>query len=206
MDVRERCRERLARVPRYVSQSGTPVETAVVVPLARNDEGVWCVLFERRARTLRRQPGEIAFPGGHVEPYDADPRAAAWREATEELGIRHDQLEYLGALDILSAWNGMFVHPFVACVADGAALRPNPAEVDEVIFIPVTALLAHEPRRAELTFSPQFSPDFPFHLVPGGRNYPWRTPRVIQWFYELNGVVIWGLTGRILHDFLERIR
>lgn len=206
MDVVEHCRRRLSRAPQVVSQWGTRVDTAVVVPLWRDAAGVWHVLFERRARTLRRQPGEISFPGGHVEPTDASPRAAAWRETCEELGVRPEQLEYIGALDILATWGGMFVHPFAARVADDAVLHVNPAEVDELIRISLDQLLTHTPRTAEMVFTPKFPADFPFELVPGGRSYRWRRPTVTQWFYELAGVVIWGLTGRILHDFLERIR
>ena len=76
------------------------ITAAVAVPLLEID-GENHVVFTVRSNTLRRQPGEISFPGGHCEPNDKSGAHAAMRECSEELGIDLDQIELLGNLDCL---------------------------------------------------------------------------------------------------------
>ena len=72
---------------------------AVLVPLVARDEG-YDVLYEVRARTLHRQPGEVCFPGGRMEPGET-PEECALRETWEELGIPPQSVRLLGRLDLL---------------------------------------------------------------------------------------------------------
>ena len=74
------------------------ITAAVAVPLLEID-GEDHVVFTVRSNKLRRQPGEISFPGGHCEPNDKSSAHAAMRECSEELGINLDQIELLGNLD-----------------------------------------------------------------------------------------------------------
>ncbi|WP_051321715.1 NUDIX hydrolase [Alicyclobacillus contaminans] len=186
----------------------TPAETirtAVMIPLLEAEDGV-SVLFTKRARTLRRQPGEISFPGGHQEPADVDDAATALRETCEELGVRPDHLTYLGPLDVFPAWSGLLVYPHVAALSSRTALQPNPAEVEEVFTVPLRHLLAMQPHVYEVKLVPVPPDDFPYQWVSGGRRYPWREGRVEQWFYPLDKHVVWGLTARILTHFLQILR
>ncbi len=185
---------------------GDARKTAVLVTLQADDRGNLQVLFEHRAKTLRRQPGEISFPGGHVEPVDVGPAQTAIREAAEELGISESAIRLLGALDVFPASSNLLVYPFVGVIAEGVKLSPNPDEVEEVFQLPYEQLLNYQPDVYEVTLKPEFPDNFPYHLVPRGRNYSWRTSIQRQYFFQFNGWVIWGLTARILKHFLDVTR
>lgn len=181
------------------------VETAVLVAL-RQQEGELQVLFERRSLSLRRQPGEISFPGGHVEPTDGSQVEAAIRETGEELGIDKERIQILGPLDVFPASSRLLVYPFVGLLPKEEPLKPNRHEVETVLSVPLQALMEHEPKVYDVHLQPEFPGDFPFHLIPNGRSYPWRTDTQVQYFYELDDFVVWGLTAKVLTHFLDLIR
>lgn len=178
---------------------------AVLVPLVVLEKGVH-VLFEVRADGLARQPGEICFPGGEVEGGE-DPARTALREACEELGLTEGQVELLGGLDYVLTPPGTLVYPFAGRIAAGAELRPNPREVREVFSVPLQYLLGYEPAVYRVEVATRYPPEFPFHRVPPtyapGWQKRWSFP---TYFYDYRGYVIWGITARILHDFLELCR
>lgn len=180
--------------------------TAVLVTLQHHREGGWHVLLERRSTTLRRQPGEICFPGGHRAPQDSDMAATAVRETCEELGVRAADIDLVGPLDLLVASSGLLVYPFVGRLRPSAALQPNRDEVGAVHAIPLADLLALAPQVHDVELVPHPSPDFPYHLLPGGASYPLRRSVRRHFFYVWQDVVIWGLTAHILHHFLDLAR
>lgn len=184
------------------------VKTAVLVPLIRDAKGHYGILFEKRASTLRRQAGEICFPGGHVAEEDVDERAAAVRETSEELRIPRSDITVLGDLDILVGFGQLMVYPFAGVIHSHAAssIDPNPGEVAEVFTVGLDRLLRTDPEVYEMTFKHFPAEDFPFHLIPNGRDYRWRQGVVPQLFYQFDGHVIWGLTARILTHFLDIVR
>ncbi len=182
------------------------VKTAVLVPLVQMEDGEFGVLFEKRAATLRRQAGEICFPGGHVNLDDPDTRTAAVRETCEELGVDEGSIEVVGDLDVLVGFGQLIVYPFAGVIAEGVKLCPNQAEVAEVFTVSLERLLHAKPDVYDMTFTHTPGDDFPYHLVPNGRQYRWRQGHVPQLFYEFDGYVIWGLTARILAHFLDLIR
>jgi coenzyme A diphosphatase NUDT7 len=178
---------------------------AVLVPLVELQEGGLAVLFEKRASTLRRQAGEICFPGGRVEESDESRWAAARRETGEELGLPLETIRYLGTLDTLVAPSQFFLHPFVGLIEHPELMHPNPAEVEDVFQIPLETLLATRPDVYDVPVRVQPGGDYPYHLIPHGENYPWRSGSVPHFFYRVGDRVIWGLTARILAHFLEVI-
>jgi coenzyme A diphosphatase NUDT7 len=178
---------------------------AVLVPLVELPEGGLAVLFEKRASTLRRQAGEICFPGGHVEEGDESRWAAARRETAEELGLPLEAIRYLGTLDTLVAPSQFCLYPFVGLIGSPELIRPNPAEVEEVFYLPLEMLQTALPDVYEVPVKVQPEGDYPYHLIPHGEQYPWRSGSVSHYFYQLEGRVIWGLTARILAHFLEVI-
>lgn len=144
------------------------------------------LLFTERARSLTRHPGEVSFPGGLQDANDADLVSTALRETREEIGIRADAVEVLGALPAVHTFvSGILVTPFVAAIGALPALDVAPAEIDRVVTVSVPALSRCEEERA-------------LHRE-GGR--VWR-----GWWYETPEATIWGATGFMVHDLLEIMR
>lgn len=179
-------------------------EAAVLVPLIEQGEEMH-VLFEVRSHTLRRQPGEICFPGGRLEQQDGSASVTAVRETCEELGLHRDQVELLGELDVLVG-HSQLIYSFVGQIEQSVEIKPNQDEVAEIFTVPLSELLQTEPVMHQVAFHVQPHEDFPFDLIPNGRDYAWGRGVIPQYFYQWQGRVIWGLTARILHHFLEVIR
>ena len=178
--------------------------SAVLVPLIERDGAVH-VLLERRPRHLRNHPGEICFPGGRCEEGEDDARLTAIRETCEELGVTPEQIEVVGKLDLLVG-NNELIQPFVGRIREGATFQLDPDEVEEVFSIPLSDLLASEPKVYQMEFKVEPPDDFPYDDTPMGRAYKWRGGKYPTFFYYTENRVIWGITGRILHHFLELIR
>lgn len=176
---------------------------SVLLPLVTMEDGRLGILFEKRASTMRRQAGEVCFPGGRREEEDQSFWETARRETSEELGIPQEQISYVGPLDILLGPGSSCVYPFVGYLQQLEDLKPNPDEVGEVFVIPLDTLRTTPPSRHRVSMYIEAEDDFPFHLIPGGRRSPWRSGQVEQLFYEIDGWVIWGMTARVLEHFLE---
>jgi 8-oxo-dGTP pyrophosphatase MutT (NUDIX family) len=158
--------------------AGAPA--AVVVPLVGDREPA--VVFTRRNDTLSRHAGEISFPGGLSHPEDDGPLATALRENHEELGLRPETVEVLGFLDPLHTHvSGIWITPVVGVLEARPAFTPNPSEIAEVIVVSLAALAEVE---AEVVWERE------------GATWTGFT-------YEVDGHVIWGATGGILHRLLE---
>ena len=158
-------------------------DAAVLVPMYGWPNRPGLVFTERRS-DLRRHAGEISFPGGRQDEPDEDLRSTALREAQEEIGLDPAQVELAGALPPIGTYVTSYkVHPFVGLIPEGLPLEPNPAEVATVLTFELEKLRgAYAMRR----------------LVR--RGVPVRTPT-----FEVDGYLIWGATGRILRDLLERL-
>ena len=198
--------ERLHRRPVGIDKLDRLWEAAVLLPLVQTEEGI-AVLFEERAHSLRRQPGQICFPGGKVECADANNFAVtAVRETCEELGLAPEDITICGELDSLVTHMGPIIHPFVGMLKDISKISFNPSEVERVFTVPLQALLSMTPRRCSMELADHPGADFPFDLVPD-RMRGWRKHKEYYvYFYEYGDHVIWGLTARMLHAFLPRSR
>ena len=179
-------------------------EYAVLLPLIKK-QGVLCVLFERRSNSLRGQPGEICFPGGSTEPGDMDTCDTAIRETCEELGLKRADIEIFGPLDILLTSYQLKIYPYVGKIREEAAITPNSCEVDEAFFIPLDFFLTTKPYMTMVKIHLQPEPDFPFQLIPNGKEYHWKQGNYPVYFYEYENYKIWGITARILYNFIEII-
>jgi 8-oxo-dGTP pyrophosphatase MutT (NUDIX family) len=156
---------------------------AVLVPLYRDGSALRCILTRRSEGV--RQPGQVSFPGGRIDPGE-DPQDAAIREAHEELDIPPAVVEPLGVLhDVIVGVTGYVFTPYVAQVPADLQLRPNPAEVARA-FAPDLLRLA-DPSVTPFTFKPKRF---------GGRTF--QVP-----YFEWEDEVIWGATGRVLVDLLQ---
>jgi peroxisomal coenzyme A diphosphatase NUDT7 len=175
---------------------------AVLLPLIMKDNDIH-VLFEVRSLKLRRQPGEICFPGGRIDLQDIDEKSAAIRETTEELGILNEDISNVFPLNYLFSPFGMFIYPFVGFIANPEKIIPNNSEVEEVFTVPISYFLKNDPKIYQVNFKAEPEENFPFDLLVGGKEYNWRTRHLEEYFYLYEGRVIWGLTARILAHFIE---
>jgi len=157
---------------------------AVLLPLVRDDDGEYSLVFSRRAETLAAHSGQIAFPGGSVEPGETLERAVV-REAEEEVGIPASSVELIGRLDDLITNSGFLVAPYCGLVHERVEYVMQRSEVTEVFEVPVAALLAPE--------------------NPEVRLVSFRNRRYPAYFYRYSEYEIWGLTGRITKAFLDAV-
>lgn len=116
-----------------------PAPAAVLVPLVDHPQGP-TVLLTRRGRGLRNHAGQVSFPGGQIEAADADPAAAALREAHEEIGLEARFVRVIGYLPDHVVISGFRVTPVVACVTPGFELNVTGEEVDVVFEAPLAYL------------------------------------------------------------------
>ena len=124
------------------------------------------------------------------------------RECSEELGINLDQIELLGNLDCLVSAIGVKLYA-VAVRLHTSDLKPNPDEVGEVFTVPLQYLLEMEPTVGHLDIATRPLKDFPFHLLEG-YNIDWKIRQNYSvYFYPYEQYTIWGLTGRVLKNFLD---
>ena len=124
----------------YDRAHGIYAPAAVLVAITdRPEPGV---LLTLRQPHLKRHAGQIAFPGGRVDPDDKDVVAAALREAKEEIGLDPALVEVVGLSDVYRVGTGFAVTPVVGVVAPDLALAPHEAEVAAVFETPLAFLLA----------------------------------------------------------------
>nr|WP_207789184.1 CoA pyrophosphatase [Neobacillus terrae] len=177
---------------------------SVLLPLLEKEDGIH-VLFEVRSHQLRRQPGEICFPGGKMDPEDKDEEFSAIRETSEELRIKKSEVKSVFPLDYMVSPFGMIIYPYVGILSDAENLNPNPSEVEEIFTVPLTYFLENKPDIYHVNFEVKPQDGFPFHLIAGGENYNWQARKMDEIFYQYDGRVIWGLTARVLYHFIKVI-
>lgn len=115
-------------------EPGPLTPAAVLIAITREAEPQ--LLLTRRTANLSRHPGQIAFPGGRVDPGDSGPVAAALREAEEEVALPATEVEVLGGLDPYTTGTGFAIHPVIGLIPAGLVLIPHEAEVAEVFHVP----------------------------------------------------------------------
>lgn len=184
----------------------TAFRSAVLIPLVQVDKE-WHILFEVRSFKMRKQPGDISFPGGRIDSTDSSPLAAALRETYEELGVDTKKVNIIGELSPYVSSPTFVVYPFVATIDYNQLIHSyNKEEVEEVFTVPVKWLLNYEPYMHLVSVQPMPSPDFPFEKIMNGKQYEWRARVMEEWFYDYDKYTIWGLTARILKHFIEVIK
>ena len=157
---------------------------AVLIPLIKRADGLSVVLTKRSA-TLRAHGGQVAFPGGRIDPDDGSATIAALREAEEEIALPRQHVETIGTLPDYLTGSGYRITPIIGFINHEVILKPNPNEVDVIFEVPLAHLLA---------------PDNHF-----------KSSRVLQgrarYFYEIphSDHYIWGVTAGIIRMFYERV-
>jgi len=177
-------RARLERRRRRVVPPGPLIRAAVLVPIV--DRGEATLVFAQRTDRVGQHKGQISFPGGRVDPGDADDLAAALREAQEEVGLDPARVEPLGLLDDQETFATQYViTPWVGVVRGPVVWQPDGEEIEKVIEVPVAALLDRGGFRVER----------------------WERDGVERevYFYEYRDTTIWGATARILKTYLDLV-
>jgi 8-oxo-dGTP pyrophosphatase MutT (NUDIX family) len=166
-----------------VAVEGELVPAAVLV--AVTDRDAPGVILTQRTETLRRHPGQVAFPGGRIDPGEAV-IAAALREAWEEVALPPDRVEVVGTADRYVTGTRYDVTPVVGVVPPDLPLVPHEAEVAAVFEVPLAFLLDHANHRAMTT-------------ERYGRT-------VAYWEIGWEGRRIWGATAAMIVNLARRLR
>jgi 8-oxo-dGTP pyrophosphatase MutT (NUDIX family) len=143
---------------------------AVLVPLVARPGGMR-VLLTRRTPHLKAHAGQIAFPGGRIEPTDPTPTAAALREAAEEVGLTQDRVDLAAELDPYHTRTGYRVSPIVGLIDPAAPLVPDPFEVAEVFEVPLAFIL--DPKSRETHSWIVHGEERHYHVFCYGAYYIW---------------------------------
>lgn len=175
----------------------------ILIPLVHVDSETH-VLFEVRSMKLRSQPGDICFPGGRLDNEDASLKACAIRETEEEIGIHANQINHVISLDYIVS-ETRIIHPFAGELNSLADIDINQSEVSEVFTVPLRFFLDNAPRVHKIYFNVEPEQNFPFDLIQNGKAYDWKTREMNELFYEYDNRVIWGLTARVMHHFIQII-
>lgn len=142
---------------------------AVLIPVVARPEPT--VLLTQRTDSLRRHAGQIAFPGGRMEPTDRDPTATALREAHEEIGLDASFVETLGYLDAYRTGTGFRIFPVVSIVREGFSLKLDEREVADAFEVPLAFLMDEANHRTETRF--WRGQERRFYAMPFEQRYIW---------------------------------
>lgn len=175
---------------------------AVLVPLIDMPNGTF-LLFEKRSNKLRRQPGEICFPGGKLESGESLQQCAV-RETFEELRICNKQIEVLGPGDVFISPLNLMIHPYIGVIKDYKDTFSTD-EVAEIIKVPLEFFRNHQPAHFESRLINKLPENFPYEWIPGGENYPWAKGTYDIFFYQYENHIIWGMTAHIVKSAVKLI-
>jgi 8-oxo-dGTP pyrophosphatase MutT (NUDIX family) len=156
---------------------------AVLVPIVARSEPT--VLLTQRTTDLSNHAGQIAFPGGKIDPSDATPLAASLREAREEIGLEPQLVEPIGYLDLYLTFSGFRILPLVARVDPAYQMVLNAFEVTEAFEVPLAFLMSAENHVRKSRDWKGIQREY--YEMPFGQRH------------------IWGVTAGILRNLFERI-
>jgi 8-oxo-dGTP pyrophosphatase MutT (NUDIX family) len=161
----------------------SPRPAAVLVPIVLRDP--LTVLLTQRSHDMPSHPGQISFPGGKMEAFDATPVACALRETREEIGVTPEFVETLGFLDSYRTGTGFQISPVVGFVRPGFAIALDPREVLEVFEVPLAFLMQtanHQKHTRD-----------------------WRGRQRSYYAMPYEGRFIWGATAGMLKNLQQRL-
>jgi len=124
----------------YLFDSDTHLTPAAVL-IAITDRSEPGVILTQRPSNMRSHPGQVAFPGGKIDPEDKDELHAALREAEEELTIPRSKVEIIGATDKYHSGSGFAITPVLGIIPPDLPFVPNPAEVESWFEVPLEFIL-----------------------------------------------------------------
>ena len=146
-------------------------KNAVLIPLVETG-GEPGILFEVRQSGIR-QGGEICFPGGRIEENESAEEAAV-RETSEELLIPREKIEVIAPMHAMTGPGGAKISSCLGILYDYEGTYSK-QEVERVFCVPLSWFVSHKPRISDASMVVKTPEDFPYELLPGGKNYPWHS-------------------------------
>ncbi|MDR0596776.1 MAG: CoA pyrophosphatase [Clostridiales Family XIII bacterium] len=196
-------------VPKPIGRYGY---SAVMLPLVRGAGGELSLLYEVRADELKKQPGEIAFPGGKMERGET-PEQTAVRETCEELCVPESAVRLIRQFDYIVSYSNFTIYSCVGEIDAGAlAAEPNRGEVKDTFLVPLSFFVDGEPEVYVNRVAPVIADGFPYERIKFRDGYSWRegqsTVPIYVWREPNTGVerIIWGLTAQLTRRFAEVVR
>ena len=179
-------------------------EVSVVIALMNIDDKLH-LIFEKRSESVN-QSGDISFIGGHIEENET-PLSAAIRETKEECNLSDDNINIIGQSDYLMNFNSLFVHTFVCEITNikFEDIDYND-EVEKLIAVPLDEIMSTKYSSYKSKIAIERDENFPYHLIENGKNYNFFTGNEETYFYEFKNCVVWGLTAKILNNFVEILK
>lgn len=164
---------------------GPPKPAGVLVPFVVVD-GEWSLLFTRRADTLVEHTGQVAFPGGRMDPGEITPEETAVREAFEEIGLQPENVRLLGRVDTFITNTNYRVTPVIGVAGWPFAAKLQAGEVARVFTIPVRWL------------AEQGNWEWRERAMPAGY-----APLPVIYYHQYDGEVLWGVSAYITVRVME---
>jgi len=180
-DLKEQISQRLTKCRRRVLEEEYLGEAAVLIPVMMHEGGPH-LLLTLRSDKVATHKGQISFPGGLREEVDATLLQTALRETEEEIGVSGNDVEILGSFHDFMAVTRYRVTPFVGVLKQDLKISLNPREVKSILEVPLDFFQKHRPREE-------------LHRRLGRE--------MTVYFYEYQGISIWGLTAAMIKEFVE---
>ena len=185
MSTKEKIKKILAGYKKKSVEDASLKSAGVLIPLFEKDN-ICHILFTQRTDKVQYHKGQISFPGGGIEESDRGSiKRTMLREVCEELGVSSKDIEILGELDDFVTTSDFVVTPLVGEIPYPYNFKLSSFEIEKLIEVPVKALLEeHSAKEDKIDFNGEL---------------------VDSYIYEHDGNIIWGVTARILHHFLDLI-
>lgn len=182
-----------SREVKIIGQDNEYKRFSVVIPLVF--EGEYKILFEVRSHKLKFQPSEVSLPGGKIEENETAFEAAL-RELKEEVGVEDNDIYYLGQFDTLITYHGKIIYVFIVLLNKNK-FKPSKDEVDELFLVPITYFKDTKPDIHYAILKAKFEENI------NDKDFKLLSARSPIYFYDYEGKNIWGITAKIIYNFIN---
>jgi 8-oxo-dGTP pyrophosphatase MutT (NUDIX family) len=184
--MKQNLKEVFGKYHKRINTDAGLTPSAVLLPLYYKEEQIY-ILFTQRSNLVLHHKGQICFPGGSYKYGDTGLLQTALREAEEEIGLKAEDVEILGELDDISTTSsGYAISPFIALIPHPYQFKVNLQEITQMFSIPLSKLMDDTILKYGHTGSVEQCQ--------------------ISSYYQYRGHIIWGVTARILSQFLELLK